>query len=217
MSAAAFTYGFPDGSQVLRPTHRDDRFEMLNHNDVKRYPLPIPWKSMTFGNGGDDEYPVQLEDGLILSLADFGTTAGSGFGPNPYSATAPSGSSPARGSEFYNFAANASKPLYMVWSADTTPVVGPNSNLTANPGQFDSEGVTGVRDSFRAWVPARLLAYPSVALTSYDPGDIVTVNKGRIHIPTSGGPYLSIGRVEKVDVLKLLIVFDIANPHPVTI
>jgi hypothetical protein len=192
---------------------------MLNHNDVKRYPLPLPWKGMNNGTGLDDTFPAGLEDGVFLSLADFGTTPGSGYGPDAYSATAPSGSSPARGSEFYDYAADASKPVYMVWSADTTPVVGPNADLVGFPGGFDSEGVTGIRDSYRAWVPARLTNRPSVALTNYNPGDRVTVVEGRVAIGSSipAGPHFQIGRVEKVDVLKVLIVFDVANPHEFTV
>lgn len=47
----AFTYGLLDGSQTLRPTHRDDRFEMLNIDNLKRYPLPIPHRGMKLGSG----------------------------------------------------------------------------------------------------------------------------------------------------------------------
>lgn len=220
----AFSYGLIDGSQTIRPSHRDDRFEMLNIDSVKRSPLPIPFKGMALGDGLAGNPPRVLEDGVFLSLGTKAGTDDSGYGPNPFRpAGAPAGSSIAHGTKFYDIAANANTvPVYMVFSSNTTSITGAENNyfvndatgaattvknFAYNPGEFGSESVTGVRGIFDAWVPARLTA--EVSLGGYTAGDKVTVLNGRLKKAVLGD--MVVGVVEIIDTLKMRVSFDLSK------
>ena len=196
----AFSYGSLDGTQLLRPSHRDDRFEMLGIDKAERRACPIPWKGMNLSTtGAAGKPPSALEDGIFISLESQSTSAGSGYGTDPFGTT-PAGMSTAHGSKFYDIAANVNTvPVFMVFSGDTAIIAGAANNMYLNdadgvvtatrnpnyvPGDFNSETVTGLKGSFRAWVPARLTS--ELSLAGYAAGDSLTILNGRIKKAITG-------------------------------
>lgn len=212
--ADPYSVGPYDGSQILRPVHADGKFQMLNMEKSIRSTIPIPNRGMAFGDGGVNNPPAGLESGVFLSLKTFTAGVGTGYGANdPYNT---GGVSIAKGTKYYDVAPDAdSGPIYMVFFPYGASTVGHQQYFLRNadgsatttknpdyaPGDFGTDGVTGLRGNIKCWYPVSLLL--DRTLTGYGPGTEITVTLGRAVKSTSGKGV--VGEVETVDAASNLI------------
>lgn len=191
----ALSFGKPDGSHLERPNYTTDKDVEIVDGTWDRFACPLPPFGLTKGTG----YPARLIDGLFLAA----TT--SPFDPGAAS-TSPLplyGTGTLHGKDFYDYAVDGDRPLYMVFTARRLSVAGadraypyqldssfaaveyasgtqtgqPKINPDYNPGEFGSESVTGLRGNFRVWF-SNLHIGPTEDITTYAVGDFLTVEKG---------------------------------------
>jgi hypothetical protein len=219
MAMNPISFGKPDGSHAEKPLFsRKNIIELSGEGAYDFVNLPLaPTNVMSFGDGTAGKYPKKLEDGVILTPFDISAIYDNvdkrnvmGFGANGR-----------YGSEFYNFAADANRIWYMVFTANTFVVAendnqfhdyntsadpyvpnwtgsGPTTAPVINPaydsGVFGSGAVTGIKGSFEVWVPARLLTENSIA--TYTLNAAITVKKGRFGLGTTGD--IEVGKVKRI-------------------
>lgn len=220
--ADSYSVGPYDGSQILRPVHADGTFQMLNMEKSIRTTIPIPHRGMAFGDGAVNNPPAGLESGVFLSLKNFTTGVGTGYGAtDPYNT---GGVSIAKGSKYYDVAPDAeSGPIYMAFFPYGASTIGhqqynlrnPDGSVTVvknpnyDPGTFGTDGITGLRGIIKCWYPVSLLL--DRTLTGYGPGTDITVTLGRA-VKSSSGKTV-VGEVETVDTASnlVLIHFNIVS------
>lgn len=185
---STFSYGVPDNSNVgnLRPMHPSDgRIELLNLNNTKKVPLPLPWKGMTFHTvWAAANYPPVLIDGTFLTLKTQSTGDGTGYG-----STTPFGTdlSVVTGATQYDFALDSTGVLYMVFTAghesvaDTANIPG---STGYSPGAFGSDSVTGLEGELRMWYPNTLFIEGNATGITNNTTPLAVV-KGRLGIAAS--------------------------------
>ncbi len=194
----AVTFGLPINSPL--PSSKDaTRFELLGPGpkDVRNLPLAIGGLTPGLGTNGvvGGEYPRVLDDGYFLAKKTF---SGDDYGAD---ATVGGPFRPARGTEFFDYAADATKPLWLYFGANASIITGTENrpftdaaNTVANadyePGAYHSEAVTGFQGIIDAWVPARCVQ--ETDLSGYTEGVEVTVQKGRLKIAVSGDPVVGV-------------------------
>lgn len=197
----AISFGLPLNSP--RPSSTDaTRFELLGPGpkDVRNLPLALDGLTRGLGTQGvvGGVYPAVLDDGYFLAEKTF---SGADYGAD---ATVGGPFRPARGTEFYDYAADATLPVWLYFGANASVISGPNSNnptladgTTPNPdyepGAYHSEAITGFQGIIDAWVPLRCVQEAN--LSGYTPGVELTVQKGRLKIAASGDTV--VGTVEK--------------------
>lgn len=224
------SFGTPDGSHLARPTFADNTFQFTGQGPRDLIPMPIGYRGPTFGGGGASQYPARSLDldGYFMSpvyltsdgnpYVDGVNTPLAGYGPQM---VGPLVTGPGHGTEFFDFAADAEgKTVYMIWSGMTSSVSGTvesynernasgvitGVNPLYNPGSFDSESLTGVMGSFRAWFP--LTRVQDADFSAYVPGSKLTISKGRLKLITSGTPK-EVGTVERVSATKVLVLIKL--------
>ena len=222
---AYLSFGNPnDGSNLSRPLFDDTRFQYVGQGPRDLVNMPIPYRGLTFGGNGVDEFPArQLDlDGYFMTTVYKTSDGAPKSGANTYT----TGYGPqlsgavvvgiGHGSEYFDFAPDAdTAPIYMVWSAMTSSIAGQDKAYNLNnaagaitgvnpayePGSFDSEALTGVMGNFKAWFP--LTRIQEATFAAYTPGAKVTVLNGRLKI--AGVGTREIGTVERVHAKKVLI------------
>lgn len=219
------TFGLPVNNRAPNSTDAG-RFEMIGPGPYDSINMPISWKGVTKGLGtngvGGGVNPAKLADGFFMTLKTYAEgSAGTdnGFGADN---TAGGPFRAARGTEFYDYAPDATKPLVMVFSADTQSSSGDENryyqddNSTENadfePGAFYAEAISGVQGTFNAWFP--LTHVQEANLNSYTKGTKLTVQKGRLKIAATGE--FVIGEVvEKYSSTKIHARISLTGANPI--
>lgn len=210
------SFGLPINSQ--RPSSTDNRrFEMLGPGPKDVRNLSLALGGLTPGTGGADEYPSSLDDGYFLAAKTF---SGADYGAD---ATVGGPFRPERGTEFYDYAADATKPVWMYFAANGSIITGTENrpfldagntieNPDYEPGAYHSEAVTGFQGLVDAWIPLRCVQEAN--LTGYTVGVEVTVSKGRTKIATAGDPV--VGVVEaKYSTTKVRIKYNLGGVYKI--
>lgn len=212
---SAVSFGIPSNNR--NPSSTDPlRFEMLGvgPKDMINMPIP-PFDSLNTGAG----YPTKLKDGYFFTLKTF---SGSEYGAD---ATVGGPWRMDRGTQFYDYAPDATTPVYLYFSANENVSNGANENPRYldsptnsienpnwEPGANYSEAITGFLGLFDAWVPADRTA--EGVLSGYTVGTKVTVFKGKNKIATSGQPYVGTV-IENYNNVKVRIRYNLTASQPV--
>lgn len=251
----AVSLGPLDGTQFDRPLFKDDRFELTGEGAYDLVNLPLPYTGLNIGSGAATKHPAGLYDGLFLSLADITGRTNYNQDTNVVKTSIPSvtyynlgedlGFGRRLGTEFYDFAEDASKVVYCVFTAKYPETAGMENTVhnyntltdpfapnhtsgqapefanTWDPGRRDADACSGLTGSFQAWITTKHTN--EMDLTNYAPGVELTVAKGRtLILPTiTSGTYFVVGKVKKKvtvgTVTKVLVQFALDNPYKVIV
>lgn len=191
------SFGIPINSG--RPSSTDkNRFEMLGPGPKDVINMPISMNGVTRGSGANGVsggvYPAALDDGFFFTKV---TITGDDFGvDNVGGVAAAVPYRPARSNDYFNYAPDATKPLYLYFGANNAVIVGDENNPFSDnptnsvvnddyePGAFHSEAITGFKGQIDAWFGLKHVQ--EATFGSYVEGSELTVQKGRLKLAASG-------------------------------
>lgn len=224
------TVQFGIGLNSARPSSTDNtRFEMLGPGPKDVVNMPLSTDNITVGTGAQGVsggvYPAKLDDGYFFTLTSAVASNSVTGGDYGVDATAGGPFRPTRGTEFFDYAADATGgPVYMYYGAQNAVISGDENrpfldyptNTVANPdyepGAYHSEAITGYQGLVDAWVPLRCVQEAN--FSGYVVGAKVTVQKGRLKLAATGDPV--VGIVErKFSTTKVKIKYNIVAVLPI--